>query len=155
MRLMLDGVQKSFGATAALRGVSLGVGEGEVHALIGENGPEGQRKLAGGRAKRKPPDHRMKTTSAPDGAAEPRGISRAPAGAHDFLTKRSGGSRSLRSLHHRLISVRPPGGEAEDFVLRVESAKKDRGFITTAYALGEELAPGLWENHRCNTAEKQ
>ena len=27
-----------------------------------------------------------------------------------FLTKRSGGSRSLRSLHHRLISVRPPGG---------------------------------------------
>ena len=38
IRLTLDGVQKSFGATAALRGVSLGVGEGEVHALIGENG---------------------------------------------------------------------------------------------------------------------
>jgi ribose transport system ATP-binding protein len=37
-RLTLDGVQKSFGATAALRGVSLGVGAGEVHALIGENG---------------------------------------------------------------------------------------------------------------------
>jgi ribose transport system ATP-binding protein len=37
-RLTLDGVRKSFGATAALRGVSLGVGEGEVHALIGENG---------------------------------------------------------------------------------------------------------------------
>jgi len=37
-RLTLDGVKKSFGATAALRGVSLGVGEGEVHALIGENG---------------------------------------------------------------------------------------------------------------------
>ena len=34
-RLTLDGVKKSFGATAALRGVSLGVGEGEVHALIG------------------------------------------------------------------------------------------------------------------------
>jgi ribose transport system ATP-binding protein len=37
-RLTLDGVKKSFGATAALRGVSLGVCEGEVHALIGENG---------------------------------------------------------------------------------------------------------------------
>ncbi len=37
-RLSLEGVKKSFGATAALRGVSLGVGEGEVHALIGENG---------------------------------------------------------------------------------------------------------------------
>jgi ribose transport system ATP-binding protein len=37
-RLILQNVRKSFGATAALRGVSLGVGEGEVHALIGENG---------------------------------------------------------------------------------------------------------------------
>jgi ribose transport system ATP-binding protein len=37
-RLLLQDVRKSFGATAALRGVSLGVGEGEVHALIGENG---------------------------------------------------------------------------------------------------------------------
>jgi ribose transport system ATP-binding protein len=37
-RLILQDVRKSFGATAALRGVSLGVGEGEVHALIGENG---------------------------------------------------------------------------------------------------------------------
>jgi ribose transport system ATP-binding protein len=37
-RLILEGVRKNFGATAALRGVSLGVGEGECHALIGENG---------------------------------------------------------------------------------------------------------------------
>ena len=36
--LSIRNVRKSFGATAALRGVSLGVGEGEVHALIGENG---------------------------------------------------------------------------------------------------------------------
>jgi ribose transport system ATP-binding protein/rhamnose transport system ATP-binding protein len=36
-RLLLQDVRKSFGATAALRGVSLGVGEGEVHPLIGEN----------------------------------------------------------------------------------------------------------------------
>jgi ribose transport system ATP-binding protein len=37
-RLTLDGVTKSFGATAALRGVSLEVAPGEVHALVGENG---------------------------------------------------------------------------------------------------------------------
>lgn len=37
-RLRLDGVTKAFGATQALRGVSLEVAPGEVHALIGENG---------------------------------------------------------------------------------------------------------------------
>jgi ribose transport system ATP-binding protein len=37
-RLRLEGVQKSFGATRALRGVSLQVAPGEVHAIIGENG---------------------------------------------------------------------------------------------------------------------
>src|SRR5689334_5233188 len=37
-RLRLDGIQKSFGATRALRNVSLEVAPGEVHALIGENG---------------------------------------------------------------------------------------------------------------------
>jgi ribose transport system ATP-binding protein len=37
-RLRMAGVQKAFGATRALRGVSLEVGPGEVHALIGENG---------------------------------------------------------------------------------------------------------------------
>ena len=31
-------VRKSFGATPALRNVSLDIGPGEVHALIGENG---------------------------------------------------------------------------------------------------------------------
>jgi ribose transport system ATP-binding protein len=34
----MSGVRKSFGATQALRGVSLEIGPGEVHALIGENG---------------------------------------------------------------------------------------------------------------------
>ena len=37
-RLILDGVTKSFGATAALRSVSMEVAPGEVHALVGENG---------------------------------------------------------------------------------------------------------------------
>ncbi len=37
-RLRMEGVQKSFGATRALKSVSLEVAPGEVHALIGENG---------------------------------------------------------------------------------------------------------------------
>jgi len=37
-RLRLDGITKSFGATRALRSVSLEVAAGEVHALVGENG---------------------------------------------------------------------------------------------------------------------
>ena len=36
--LTMRGVQKSFGATAALRGVDFAVDAGSVHALIGENG---------------------------------------------------------------------------------------------------------------------
>jgi len=38
VRLRMTNVQKSFGATRALRSVSFEVGAGEVHALIGENG---------------------------------------------------------------------------------------------------------------------
>lgn len=38
VRLRMAGVQKAFGATRALKDVSLEVGAGEVHALIGENG---------------------------------------------------------------------------------------------------------------------
>lgn len=36
--LRVDGIEKRFGATVALGGVSLAVAPGEVHALIGENG---------------------------------------------------------------------------------------------------------------------
>ncbi|WP_438480780.1 sugar ABC transporter ATP-binding protein [Oleiharenicola lentus] len=38
VRLRLAGIQKSFGATRALKSVSLNIAPGEVHALIGENG---------------------------------------------------------------------------------------------------------------------
>ena len=38
VRLRLTGIRKSFGATRALRSVSLAVAPGEVHAIIGENG---------------------------------------------------------------------------------------------------------------------
>src|SRR5438046_7175003 len=37
-RLQMNGVQKAFGATHALKNVSFEIGHGEVHALIGENG---------------------------------------------------------------------------------------------------------------------
>ncbi|HVH46833.1 MAG TPA: sugar ABC transporter ATP-binding protein [Labilithrix sp.] len=36
--LEIAGIEKSFGAVSVLRGVSLNVGRGEVHALLGENG---------------------------------------------------------------------------------------------------------------------
>jgi ribose transport system ATP-binding protein len=36
--LTLEGIQKSFGRNAVLRGVSFGVARGTVHALLGENG---------------------------------------------------------------------------------------------------------------------
>jgi ribose transport system ATP-binding protein len=38
VRLRLAGIQKSFGATRALKNVSLEIAPGEVHAIIGENG---------------------------------------------------------------------------------------------------------------------
>jgi ribose transport system ATP-binding protein len=37
-RLVMTGIRKAFGATAALRGVDLDLRPGEVHALVGENG---------------------------------------------------------------------------------------------------------------------
>src|SRR5438552_19155746 len=37
-RLIMTGIRKSFGPTAAQRGVDLDLRPGEVHALVGENG---------------------------------------------------------------------------------------------------------------------
>ena len=36
--LQVDGIEKRFGATIALDGVTFGLEAGQVHALIGENG---------------------------------------------------------------------------------------------------------------------
>ena len=75
--LRLRGIAKSFGATRALRGVSLDVAPGEVHALIGENGA-GKSTL-------------MKILSgahaADEGAMELNGEPYAPDGPHDARLK--------------------------------------------------------------------
>src|SRR5438132_11199827 len=76
-RLRVIGIDKSFGATRALKNVSLDVAPGEVHALIGENGA-GKSTL-------------MKILSgahAPDeGTMELGGESYAPASPHDARLK--------------------------------------------------------------------
>ena len=87
-------------------------------------GPEGRRKLAGGGAKRTPPDRRLKRNNHPGMGVGTR-APRAPAGAHDFLTARSGGVRSLHSLDHRLISSRPPGGKTSDRFVKFDEGNHD------------------------------
>jgi ribose transport system ATP-binding protein len=75
--LRLTGITKAFGATRALRGVSLEIAPGEVHALIGENGA-GKSTL-------------MKILSgahaADEGRMELGGQPYAPAGPHDARLK--------------------------------------------------------------------
>jgi ribose transport system ATP-binding protein len=70
--LELDGIVKSFGATVALDGVSLGIRAGEVHALIGENGA-GKTTLMNVLAGAFPPDRgTMRIAGAPYRPASPR-----------------------------------------------------------------------------------
>ncbi len=75
--LRLAGIQKSFGATRALRGVSLEMAPGEVHALIGENGAGKSTlmKILSG------------AHSADAGTMELGGQSYAPTGPHDARLK--------------------------------------------------------------------
>ncbi|HWA09569.1 MAG TPA: sugar ABC transporter ATP-binding protein [Opitutaceae bacterium] len=75
--LRLTGIQKSFGATRALRGVSLEILPGEVHALIGENGAGKSTlmKILSG------------AESADAGTMELGGEQYAPAGPHDARLK--------------------------------------------------------------------
>src|SRR5688572_29069567 len=74
-------------------------------------GPEGPRKLAGGGAKRNHRDqNRVTITPRRGGGTGVPGVSPdAPAGARSSFCLGSGGSRSRRSLHHRLISNSPSG----------------------------------------------
>src|SRR5215213_7384651 len=79
----------------------------------GVRGPEGREKLAGGAAKRNDRNRdRLTITPRRGGRSARLNLSRAPAGARPSLAIASGGSRSLRSLHHRLICLRPPGDKA-------------------------------------------
>jgi len=103
--LRLTGIQKSFGATRALRGVSLEIARGEVHALIGENGA-GKSTL-------------MKTLSgahaADAGTMELGGRPYLPTGPHDARLK--GVSMIYQELNLALhLSVR------ENILLGAESA---------------------------------
>ncbi len=75
--LRLTGIRKSFGATRALRGVSLEIAPGEVHALIGENGA-GKSTLMKVLSGAHKPD---------DGAMELGGRPYAPANPHDARLK--------------------------------------------------------------------
>ncbi len=72
--------------------------------------PEGQQKLAGGGAKREPPDHRPTATSTPDGVPEPHAThSSAPSGAHDSGDADPVAASAAGGLAHRLISDQPYG----------------------------------------------
>ena len=78
-----------------------------LRSLLPRNDPGGRRKLAGGEAQREPPETEYENAFAPAGATErtPLVFLRPCRGAFVFREK-SGG---YASLHHRLISISPPG----------------------------------------------
>ena len=74
--------------------------------------PEGCRKLADGRAQRKPPEPSEQNHPPQRGGGTTDDHIQRPSGALSRMDTGSGGSRSLRSRHHRLISMNPPGSSA-------------------------------------------
>ena len=133
--LRLAGIQKSFGATRALKGVSLEIARGEIHAIIGENGA-GKSTL-------------MKILSgahrADAGAMELGGQPYLPSGPHDARLK--GVSMIYQELNLALhLSVR------ENILLGAESARGgwiDReGSCARARAALEQLGHGQLELER-------
>jgi hypothetical protein len=84
-------------------------------ARRGRCGGSGQ-SAKGGRSHRiRPPNG-----CTPEGAREIRiRHPRTPAGVHGSCCRGSGGSRSLRSLHHRLHSISPPGWKASENSLAI------------------------------------
>jgi ribose transport system ATP-binding protein len=135
-RLRMSGVRKSFGATQALRGVSLEVGVGEVHALIGENGAgkstlmkvlsgacspdQGSLELDGKAFAPENPLHARRCgiamiyqelTLAPDLSVEENillGSEPARLGWLNRAKRRSLAERSLAELHHEAIPLTAP-----------------------------------------------
>jgi len=136
--LELRGIRKRFGATEALRGVSLAVAPGEVHALIGENGAgkstlmkvlsgahqadDGEMALAG-RPYRPagPPDARRRgvamiyqeLTLAPHLSARENillGLEPARAGWIDVAAARTAAREALAQLGHGELDLERPAG---------------------------------------------
>ena len=145
-RLRLIGIDKSFGATRALRNVSIEVGPGEVHALIGENGA-GKSTL-------------MRVLS---GAEQP------DAGAieldgHPFRPENPlYAARCGVAMIYQELNLAPHLSVAENILLGAEPAhfgwinrKRQREIARQALAqLQHDSIPLDWPVHRCTIAEQQ
>jgi ribose transport system ATP-binding protein len=136
--LELRGIRKRFGATEALRGVSLSLAPGEVHALIGENGagkstlmkvlsgahqPDAGEMALAGRPYRPagPPDARRRgvamiyqeLTLAPHLSARENillGLEPARAGWIDVTAARAAARDALAQLGHGELDLERPAG---------------------------------------------
>src|SRR5438876_9135267 len=145
-RLRLIAIDKSFGATRSLRDVSIEVGPGEVHALIGENGA-GKCTL-------------MRVLS---GAEQP------DAGAieldgHPFRPENPlYAARCGVAMIYQELNLAPHLSVAENILLGAEPAhfgwinrKRQREIARQALAqLQHDSIPLDWPVHRCTIAEQQ